>query len=330
MILRILQRIGLDAFVLAILIAIGFASMCPEIGIDRAPVSLGDIATVGVSAIFFFYGLRLNPEKLKAGLKNFRLHILIHVFTFVVFPLLVLTAMRFVHVAPESTRYYILLGVFFLAALPSTVSSSVVMVSIAGGNVPAAIFNASVSSLMGVFLTPIWMGLFVTAQSGGYPISEVVMKLVLQVIIPVALGLALNSRFGKFAERHGKRLKIFDQSVILLIIYTSFCQSFYDGMFDGFSAASLTLLSCAMIGLFAIVYAMIYVACRAMNFNREDSITALFCGSKKSLVHGSVMSKVIFANSAIAGIVLLPAMIYHAFQLIIVSAFAKYFAKKQS
>ena len=59
-----------------------------------------------------------------------------------------------------------------------------------------------------------------------------------------------------------------------------------------------------------------------MKFNREDTITALFCGSKKSLVHGSVMSKVLFSNPAIIGVVLLPTMLYHAYQLIIVSIIA--------
>ena len=63
--------------------------------------------------------------------------------------------------------------------------------------------------------------------------------------------------------------------------------------------------------------------CSAMGFNREDTITAVFCGSKKSLVHGSVMSKVLFTNPAIIGVVLLPTMLYHAYQLIIISVIAK-------
>ncbi|GAL78303.1 sodium/bile acid symporter family [Algibacter lectus] len=53
-----------------------------------------------------------------------------------------------------------MVGVLFLAALPSTVSSSVVMVSMAKGNIPAAIFNASISGIIGVALTPLWMGAF--------------------------------------------------------------------------------------------------------------------------------------------------------------------------
>lgn len=316
--IRMLQRIGLDTFVMSIGLCILAAYIWPEVGMDRQPVSLGDVAAWGVSVIFFFYGLRLSPE-----LKNYRLHLLVHFSTFVMFPLLVLAVMRFVSVAPESTRYYVMLGIFFLAALPSTVSSSVVMVSMAGGNIPAAIFNASVSSLMGIFLTPLWMSIYVNAQTGGYPVGEIFVKLVLQVLVPVCIGLALNRRFGKFAESRGRTLKIFDQAVILLIIYTSFCQSFHDRMFDGFSARGLLLLVAAMVVLFFAAYGVIYVACRAMNFNREDTITALFCGSKKSLVHGSVMSKVIFANPAIAGVVLLPTMIYHAAQLVIVSAIAK-------
>jgi sodium/bile acid cotransporter 7 len=39
------------------------------------------------------------------------------------------------------------------------------------------------------------------------------------------------------------------------------------------------------------------------------------------------MSKVLFANPAIIGVVLLPTMLYHAYQLIIVSIIAKKLGK---
>ncbi len=321
--LHFFKRIGLDGFVLAIILVIIGAFFYPEIGITREPVSLGDIASFGVSLIFFFYGLRLNSEKLKEGLKNIKLHFLIHISTFILFPVIVLVGMNFVSVSPESFRYYLLLGIFFLATLPSTVSSSVVMVSIAGGNVPAAIFNASVSSLLGIFITPLWMSLFVNTSTGAYPISDIIFKLLLQVLLPVILGFMLNKKFGKYAEKYKTNLRKFDQTVILLIIYTSFCQSFYERMFDGFSAKALILLAAVMTAFFILVYLIIFAFAKLFKFNNADTITALFCGSKKSLVHGSVMSKVIFVNPAVAGIVLLPTMIYHAMQLIIVSAIAR-------
>ncbi|MDQ3394512.1 MAG: bile acid:sodium symporter, partial [Bacteroidota bacterium] len=55
----------------------------------------------------------------------------------------------------------------------------------------------------------------------------------------------------------------------------------------------------------------------------DDKITALFCGSKKSLVQGSVMAKVLFINNSALGIILLPIMLYHALQLIASSIIAQ-------
>ena len=275
--------------------------------------------------------MRLNPEKLKAGLINVRLHILVHVSTFIIFPLIMLVAMYLCGALNTTgNTYYLWIGTFFLAALPSTVSSSVVMVSIARGNLPAAIFNASISSLMGVFLTPLWMSIFLDGIDGAHGLTDVIFKLIIQVLIPVVAGGLLNSRFGQFAERHKKTLRLFDQTIILLIVYTSFCDSFAKKMFSSFGFIEILILSVAMIALFFVAYFIVYVLCVVMKFNTEDTITALFCGSKKSLVHGSVMSKVLFSNPAIIGVVLLPTMLYHAYQLVIVSIIAKRFGKRSS
>jgi len=318
-------RVGIDWFLLALVAMILFAYLWPEGGVDREPVALGDLATYGVSVIFFFYGLRLSPEQLRSGLSSWRLHLVVQLSTFLLFPLLILP----LHPYFEGTKAELLwLGTFYLAALPSTVSSSVVMVSIAGGNIPAAIFNASISSLVGVLLTPLWMGLFLTASTESFDLSSIMGKLVLQVILPVALGILLHKRWGAFAERNRKQLRYFDQVVILLIVYTSFCTSFARNMFRGYSLADIATLGAAMISLFFLVYGLIYAISRLLGFNPADRITALFCGSKKSLVHGTVMSKVLFPNATTVGIILLPIMLYHALQLLAASIIAQAAARK--
>jgi sodium/bile acid cotransporter 7 len=83
-----------------------------------------------------------------------------------------------------------------------------------------------------------------------------------------------------------------------------------------------------MIALFFTVYLLIRSITRLLRFNRGDRITASFCGSKKSLVHGTVMAKVIFMNGPLTGILLLPLMLYHALQLIAVSIMAQSMANK--
>lgn len=298
---------------------VAIAYCFPYAGTKASPFHLDEVADIGVSIIFLLYGLQLGPEKLKAGLTNTKLHLIIHLSTFVVFPLLIIVLRPLFATAFLQQMW---LPFFFLAALPSTVSSSVVMVSIAGGNIPAAIFNASISSLLGIFITPLWMNIFINHQAGDYGLGHVIVKLLLQVLLPVILGLLLHKKFGQWAAQHKKRLKFFDQSVILLIVYCSFSESFYNGAFDNFSGTSLVLLLVMVTVLFFVVYGIISLVTQLFHFNRQDRITAVFCGSKKSLVHGSVMSKVLFAGAANSGLILLPLMLFHAVQLFVVSIIA--------
>ncbi|MEJ7738550.1 MAG: bile acid:sodium symporter family protein [Chitinophagaceae bacterium] len=326
-VLTFAKRAGLDGFVLSLIAMIFLAYLWPQAGETQSPYRLAEVAGYGVSFIFFFYGLRLSPEKLKAGLSKWRLHLVVHLTTFVLFPVLVLAGKFFFE---SSNNQLIWLGVFFLGALPSTVSSSVVMVSIAGGNLPAAIFNASISSLIGVFITPLWMGLVLHSATNHFEFGTVISKLTLQVLVPVIAGLTLHARLGAFAEKHRVVLRYFDQCIILLIVYTSFCESFARKMFTGFSIMDIVILGICMTGLFFLVYMIVHACCRLLQFSRKDRITAVFCGSKKSLVHGTVMSRVLFPGSEIVGIVLLPLMLYHALQLIAASILAQSMARRGS
>jgi solute carrier family 10 (sodium/bile acid cotransporter), member 7 len=315
-----LKKVGLDGFVLALLLMVLLGWLWPQGALEWKGISLAEIGGYGVSLIFFFYGLRLDPVRMKAGLSHWKLHLVIHLSTFLLFPIIVISCAGMF----EATEYSDLwLGVFFLAALPSTVSSSVVMVSIARGNIAAAIFNASISSLIGVFLTPLWMSLYLEATDESISLGNTFMKLIFQVLLPVIAGLLLHNRFGALAERNKIKLKYFDQTIILLIVYTSFADSFLNKRFDMLTAGTLLALTACMVALFFLVYIIISGVCRALHFNKEDTIAAVFCGSKKSLIHGTVMSKVLFSTSPLLGVILLPLMIYHAAQLIIASVIAR-------
>lgn len=314
-----------NLFVLLLGVVIFLAYLAPGVGGDYGVVSGSQIAGWGVSFVFFFYGLKLPISEFARALVNVKLHVVVQLATFVLFPLLVLAVVFATGVKVESSAMW--LGIFFVACLPSTVSSSVVMVSIAGGNVGAAVFNASISSLIGVFITPLWMSMFMSKVAGGVSFSGVVLELILQVLCPIVLGMLLHKHWGKWANAHSLTLKWFDQSVILAIVYTSFCESFARDMFAGVAVSTLLWLSVGMIGLFFVVYLIIGIVCRWLKFSTQDRIVALYCGSKKSLVHGTVMGKVLVADAALLGVVLLPIMIYHALQLVVVSILAQRQAK---
>ncbi|MCO6161634.1 bile acid:sodium symporter family protein [Flavobacterium sp. NRK F7] len=308
-----------DKFLLAILGTVLLAYFFPQFGSKNSPIPLSLIGSIGVALIFFFYGLKLHPDKIKRGLKNWKLHLLVQLSTFLLFPIIVLVVKPFLVTEEQETLW---LAFLFLAALPSTVSSSVVMVSIANGNIPAAIFNASISGLIGILITPLWMGLFLQHNEVAFDLGSIYIKLGTEILLPVFLGILLQRFLGKYAAQYNKQLTLFDKSIILLIIYKSFSESFEEKVFTTVSIIDLLYLFILDLLFFILIFGCIGFVSKKLQFSKEDQITAQFCGTKKSLVHGTVFSKILFPSNVATGIILLPLMVFHAMQIFIISFIA--------
>ncbi len=315
----------LDKFVLTLIAIVVLAWLFPRPAGGQSGVILGHISTIGISLIFFFYGLRLSTGKIKLGLKNWRLHLLIQITTFLLFPLIILILYP---VVQNEQQEILWLGLFFMAAVPSTVSSSVIMVSIGKGNIPGAIFNASISGIIGIIVTPLWMGMFIQQTRPGFDFTEVYLRLFLGIMLPVIIGAILQRRWYSFALKYSRELSTFDKSVILLIVYRSFATSFNDSVFEAVHISDLAAIAVVVPALFFLIYGIIYTISHLLKFNREDKITALFCGSQKSLVHGTVFSNVLFSGFHAAGLILVPLMLFHSLQIFVISIIASRYGRK--
>lgn len=317
-----MKKLKIDLFVFLLIFSVILAYLFPQLAFSKL-IPLNLLISIGITLIFFFYGLKLSIQDLKNDLKNGKLHILIQLSTFLIFPLLVLIAKPFIFTAEGEIIW---LSFMFLAALPSTVSSSVVMVSLAKGNVPAAIFNATISGLIGIVLTPLWMGFFMEQNGGQYEWGPIYLKLLTEILLPVVLGLLLQhyfSYFHTFTKKYNKFFNGFDKTIILLIVYNSFADSFKEKIFSSVKFWDFVWIIIAVIVLFFIVYAITGWFAKKLKFNIKDTITVQFCGTKKSLLHGTVFSKVLFGAGTIPiGIILLPIMIFHAFQIFVISIIA--------
>lgn len=317
----------IDKFVIAIILSIVVAYFFPQLGATGSPIPLDTIASIGISLIFFFYGLKLSTEAIKSGLKNWKLHIVVQASTFILFPLIVVL---FYPLVKDTNQETLWLSLLFLAALPSTVSSSVVMVSLAKGNIPAAIFNASISGIIGIIVTPLWMTTFIQQTDIAYDFSAIYAQLGMEILLPLILGLLLRKYLGAFAQKNKRGLNLFDKSVILIIIYKSFVHSFEEKVFSSVSFLDLILMTFLVIALFFLVFFITGWMGKLLHFNREDRITAQFCGTKKSLVHGTVFSEALFGQSSIMGLMLLPLMLFHAFQILFISVIATRMGEKET
>ena len=321
---KTLNKVGINGFLLGLFAAILLGWLFPYAGSSQSPVPWKPIINVGIGLVFFLYGVKLNPIQLKSGLRNWKLHILIQLATFVLFPLLVVSLVPLMTWIDKDFQ----LGITYLSVLPSTVSASVVMVSIAHGNIPGAIFNASISSLLGVVITPTWMGILADSADIEMDFLPTLGELSVKVLLPVVLGIVAHKWLYPKIKKHLAVLKYIDQTVIMIIVFTSFAQSFSQDVFAPYKMSVLLEVGATMLGLFFLVWLLIEGLCRLLGFSWEDRVTALFCGSKKSLVQGVVIGKVIFPDPATLGLVLLPVMLYHIQQLIAGSIIASRFSKK--
>ena len=314
-----------DTFILGLIAVLLLSFFFPYTINHSTSFPLKDIIYWGVSGIFLLYGLKLDINKMGQDLANWKLHTLIQGTTFLIFPAILFVFYPFF----KGTDYIQLwMATFFLAVLPSTVSSSVVMISIAKGNLPAGIFNASISGIIGLIITPLWMSLFVHSSVNGNAFGGIFNQLLYQIIIPVFIGVLLNPLLRKSIIRYTSFLGWFDKMVIFLIVYKSFSAAFSDQLFQQFKVFTILILSFILIVLYFLMFYMIKLFAYRLKFNMKDTITAVFCGAQKSLVHGSVFVTLIITDIAQQSIFLLPIMIYHAFQLFVTSFQARKWARR--
>jgi sodium/bile acid cotransporter 7 len=176
-------------------------------------------------------------------------------------------------------------------------------------------------------MTPLLMGFFLNAQAAENHQAEIVQQLLFKVLLPIILGILLNPIFKKWVTKYSKIIAEFDRLIILLIVYESFSKAFIENIFSTVSGLVFVVITIASVALFFIVYAILKRVSSQLSFSREDIITTTFCGSKKSLVHGSLFVMVLGIPEEQKVLFLLPIMIYHSFQLFYVSALANKLAK---
>ncbi|GAB2905852.1 bile acid:sodium symporter [Paraburkholderia jirisanensis] len=307
-----------DNFTLCLVGTVILASFLPVHG--QAAAAFNWVTDIAVGLLFFLHGAKLSREAIVAGATHWRLHLVVLLSTFALFPLLGLALKPLLAPIVTPALY---VGILFLCTLPSTVQSSIAFTSIAKGNVPAAVCSASASSLLGIFITPALVSVIVTNQSaGGTSPWHTVWNIVLQLLVPFVGGQLLRPLIGAWIDRNRGVLKYVDQGSILLVVYAAFSEAVTEGLWHHIPLSALGGLVVACAVLLALALGLTMLVSKRLGFNRADQITIIFCGSKKSLAAGVPMAKVIFATHAV-GAAVLPLMLFHQVQLMTCAALAQ-------
>lgn len=322
-----MRKIRIDWFLLGLAAAVGFAWLDPIAGSRSGPLPTDLLVDAGIVLIFFVHGAALPREELRRSFANWRVHGLIQAWTFLVFPLL---GLLFDHAVGSALSPDLRLGFFFLAAVPSTIASSVLLTAAADGNVAVAVFNAVASNVIGVVVTPLLLAWRLSQPGSSLALGPIMRDVFLLLVLPLAAGQALRPLLGAWAWRHRHGLNVMDRVVIAGIVYTTFCNSFVARAWSGTGLGQLGLTLVGVLALFTVAAGGIWLVTQALRLPRGDAIAALFCGSKKTLAAGIPMAGLIFHDYPGLSAILLPLMLYHPLQIAICSVLADRFNPKPS
>ena len=315
-----LGRFKPDWYLVFIISAGALATVLPARG--EAALWLGWLTKLAIAVVFFLHGARLSREAVVRGVVHWRLHLTILAATFALFPAI---TVGFSLLPAWITPPELAAGLILLGCLPSTIQSSIAFVAIARGNVPAAVASASASNLIGVFLTPLLAGLLMHAQGAINPGSF--WAIILQLLVPFVAGQLLRPWVGEVVARHNRRLSLLDRGTIVLIVYVAFSGAVVEGVWSRLGVLDFVRLLVICGVLLAAVLAITALVARTFGFSKEDEIAIVFCGSKKSLASGAPIAAALL-TPAVAGVAMIPLMIFHQIQLMACAALAQRYAQR--
>jgi sodium/bile acid cotransporter 7 len=311
----VLRRFFPDPFIFWLIGAVVLASLLPVRGGIASAVDA--LTMAAIFSLFFLHGVRLPREALLSGVSDWRLHVAILASTFLVFPAAGLSLQA---LFPSLLQRELWAGMLFLCVLPSTVQSSIAFTSMARGNVAGAVAAAAFSNLVGVFLTPLLVGLLLQTQGAEISLFGIG-KIVALLFLPFLLGHALRPLLFPLVKDRPRLTTIVDKGTILLAVYGAFSATMVEGIWSRVPPASVTILTALCLLLLAIILAVAWAIGRFGGFSPESRAAILFCGSVKSLASGAPMARILFPGAA-AGMVILPIMLFHTFQLIVCAMIA--------
>lgn len=315
--MKFLRRFYIDGFILSMLATVALAAILPARGVFAEVLDVA--STIGIALLFFVYGVKLSPRQALQGLTHWKLHAAVVSMTFLLFPAVGI-ALQLLSPALIDEKLY--MGLLFLCFVPSTVQSSIAFTSVAKGNVAGAIVTASLSSVLGVFVTPLLVILLMAASGSSSVGGGAIFSIVLQILVPFLLGQVARRWLSQWLSARPIVSKVVDRGAILLVVYGAFSAGMVEGIWSSTAPSQLVITAVICLALLAFALGTAFLYGKVLRFSQPDRVVVLFCGSNKSLAAGLPMAAVLFSGGSL-GMIVLPLMIYHQAQLIVCAVLAQ-------
>jgi len=304
-----------DPMLRMLVAAIAIAAIAPAMGDARSIAKV--VANTAIFILFLLNGMRIARREITAGIVNWRFFFPL---VFWVFGAMALAGLALASLGSGWLAPSVAIGFLYLGTLPSTVQSATSYTSLAGGNVALSVVGAALLNILGVFVTvPLFLAL--GGSGSGAVGSEAVIKIVLLLILPFAIGQAVQGATVGFIARHKPKIVWIDRFAISAAIYVAFSGAVEQGIWSRVDGPDWLLIG-MLVALFLLIGNLgAWLAGGALRLERSDRIAFLFAGAQKSAAVGAPLATILFPPAE-AGFVVIALLLYHFFQLVLAAPIA--------
>lgn len=311
--MTLLSRI--DPMVRLLTLAILLAVLVPVTGPARGIAQF--IANGAVFLLFFLNGVRLPRHEVVAGLSN---HRFLWPLTLWCFGGMALAGWALWQGGQGWMPPLIALGFLYLGCLPSTVQSATAYSSLAGGNVASSVVAAALLNLLGVFITAPLFSLLGGGGEAGFH-ADGLIKVVMILLVPFMLGQVMQGKLAGWVTTNKQLTTWFDRGSIAIAVYVAFSGAVEQRFWNQVEPSGWVWLLGGVALFLVIGHLGAWLLGAMVGLSRADRISMLFAGAQKSIAMGAPLASVLF-KPAVAGVVLLPILLYHLAQLVIATPVA--------
>ncbi|KAG0335077.1 hypothetical protein BG004_000152 [Podila humilis] len=208
---------------------------------------------------------------------NYKAHLLVQVTSFVLIPAVVKVITLYLDRITDGSdndsrgahlNRTLLAGMAITSATPTTISSNVVMTANAFGNESLALFNAALGNLLGVFFSPLIVVLLLqgTAEAPGggngrngnggsrhgLDYTKILRELGTTILFPIIFGQLYLYYFPRSVAwmRSKVHFPTLNSACLLILVWTVFCDAFYNHTFDEVKPIEIVLVGIVEAGVF--------------------------------------------------------------------------------
>lgn len=263
--------------------------------------------------IFFVAGLTMPTKVLWNNLGQWKVHVITQSMCFIIIPLIGVAIVEIINASKDNSIVPLIkAGIIVMLCTPTTVASNITFTRTAGGDDAAALIEVTIGNLLGIFITPALIQLFLRPSLGfvigrptqgpGLIYKELIKHFGLALYLPLFVGQVLRNIWPAQADQWSQKLRLpkWASVCLLLLLWETFSDAFHSRAFSTVPAQSIILVVFLNLGLYPFFTLLCFLICRppftTLRISKGQTTAVCFCGPPKSITVGIVLIYVQYSN----------------------------------